>query len=158
MFIAGKIFTRYFLGASVLELLSKSLSDTSRIAKKISGMITAGQVICLTGDLGAGKTTFTKTLLAEIGVSEIVSSPTFTIAKEYMLDKGTIYHMDLYRVESEDELIEIGLSEMIDNAYLTVIEWPEVARYMLDKENVINIEITFNADGDRVFNINGGKE
>ncbi len=138
-----------------MEYLSKSIKDTNMIAKKIASMVTPGDVLCLTGDLGAGKTTFTKSLLASLGVKEIVSSPTFTIAKEYNVVDGMIYHMDLYRVETEEELIEIGISEMIDQAYLSVIEWPEIARSFFADKKIIDISITFNDDGDRIFKITG---
>ncbi len=139
-----------------MELVIKStnIKDTKKVAKRVSKMLRGGEVICLTGDLGAGKTTFTQMLLKYLGVKDIVSSPTFTIAKQYATKRGSIYHLDLYRVESGEELIEIGLAEMLDSGYLVVIEWPEVAKEYLQKD-VINISISFDEEMCRVFTIEG---
>ena len=139
------------------KLFSKSLKDTVKIAKQVSKLLRGGEVICLTGDLGAGKTTFTQSLLKFLGVKEIVASPTFTIAKMYNVKKGMIYHLDLYRIESQDELLELGLQEMLDNAYLVVVEWPEIAKEYIGG-GAININITFDEGHNRVFTISGGKK
>ena len=140
-----------------LVLHSKELKDTAKIANDLAKLINGGEVVCLTGDLGAGKTKFTQSLLKSLGVTDIVSSPTFTIAKMYNSPKGVIYHMDLYRIESEEELLEIGLQEMLDEAYLVVIEWPDVARSYF-KNDIININISFDDNQNRVFKITGGIE
>ena len=79
-----------------MDLISKKLRDTKKISKLITKYLHSDSVICLTGDLGAGKTTFTKCLLQYLGVKEVVSSPTFTIIKNYKTKKYDIYHMDLY--------------------------------------------------------------
>jgi len=138
-----------------LELKSKSLRDTNKIAKKIARMLHHGDVVCLSGDLGAGKTTFTKALLSIMGVKEVVASPTFTIAKEYRVKRGVIYHLDLYRIENDLELVEIGFQEMLDTACLVVVEWPDIAKGYLDQRNVISVSITFDDAGNRIFNIEG---
>ncbi len=99
-----------------------SVEETSRIALKLGQAIKEHTVILLTGDLGAGKTTFTKGIAKGLGVKEIVNSPTFTILKEYHSGRLPLYHFDAYRLEDGYE--DLGFGEYIDSEALSVIEWP----------------------------------
>lgn len=83
-------------------------------------------ILLLKGNLGAGKTTFTQFLLKNLGSSDEVNSPTYSIVNEYNTAKGKIFHFDLYRLKSIEEVYDIGIEEYLDNAYLCIIEWPEV--------------------------------
>lgn len=83
-------------------------------------------ILLLKGNLGAGKTTFTQFLLHQLGSEDEVSSPTYSIVNEYNTPKGKIYHFDLYRLKNLEEVYDIGIEEYLDNAYLCIIEWPEV--------------------------------
>lgn len=83
-------------------------------------------VLLLKGNLGAGKTTFTKILLKNLGSSDEVSSPTYAIVNEYDTPKGNVYHFDLYRMKNIAEVYDIGIEEYLDSAYLCIIEWPEI--------------------------------
>lgn len=103
--------------------LSKSVEDTYRLAEIVAKNLTAGEVVILDGDLGAGKTTFTKGLFKALGVTETVTSPTFTIMNEYLGTKFKLYHFDMYRIESEDELAELGFEEQLFSDGISVIEW-----------------------------------
>ncbi|SER94900.1 tRNA (adenosine(37)-N6)-threonylcarbamoyltransferase complex ATPase subunit type 1 TsaE [Salisediminibacterium halotolerans] len=100
--------------------ISESTEDTERLAGMIAGLLGPNDLLTLEGDLGAGKTTFTKALAACLGVRETVNSPTFTIMKEYA-GRLPFYHMDAYRIESEEE--EFGLDEYFQSGGVTVIEW-----------------------------------
>ena len=80
----------------------------------------------LNGDLGAGKTTFTKFLLARLGSSDEVSSPTYSIVNEYDIENGKVYHFDLYRMSSIEEVYDIGIEEYLYNGFLNIIEWADV--------------------------------
>lgn len=83
-------------------------------------------ILLLKGNLGAGKTTFTQFLLKNMGSSDEVSSPTYAIVNEYNSPKGKIFHFDLYRMKSIEEVYDIGIDEYLDNAFLCIIEWPEI--------------------------------
>ncbi len=83
-------------------------------------------IILLKGNLGAGKTTFTKSLVKKLGSDDEVSSPTYAIVNEYNTPKGKIYHFDLYRMKHAAEVMDIGIEEYLENAWLCIIEWPEV--------------------------------
>lgn len=83
-------------------------------------------VLLLKGNLGAGKTTFTKVLLKNLGSTDEVSSPTYAIVNEYVTPRGLVYHFDLYRMKNIGEVYDIGIEEYLDSAYLCIIEWPEI--------------------------------
>lgn len=83
-------------------------------------------ILLLKGNLGAGKTTFTQFLLKNLESSDEVNSPTYSIVNEYNTPKGKIFHFDLYRLKSIEEVYDIGIEEYLDNAFLCIIEWPEV--------------------------------
>ena len=103
----------------VLFLLNNELKTTS--------------VLLLEGDLGAGKTTFTKRLLLQRGISKEVSSPTFNIVNTFKTDEGfNVHHFDLYRIKHIEELYEIGFWEYLDSGDLCIIEWPEIIEDYLD--------------------------
>ncbi|KUJ52492.1 tRNA (adenosine(37)-N6)-threonylcarbamoyltransferase complex ATPase subunit type 1 TsaE [Chryseobacterium sp. JAH] len=83
-------------------------------------------ILLLKGNLGAGKTTFTQFLLKNLGSEDEVNSPTYSIVNEYNTSNGKVYHFDLYRLKNIEEVFDIGIEEYLDNAYLCIIEWPEV--------------------------------
>ncbi|WP_295229721.1 tRNA (adenosine(37)-N6)-threonylcarbamoyltransferase complex ATPase subunit type 1 TsaE [uncultured Chryseobacterium sp.] len=89
-------------------------------------------ILLLKGNLGAGKTTFTQFLLKNLGTKDEVNSPTYSIVNEYTTAKGKIFHFDLYRLKSIEEVYDIGMEEYLDNSYLCIIEWPEVYEEDLD--------------------------
>ncbi len=138
------------------EFVVNSLTETENLAKKIAKKIENGMVILLCGDIGAGKTTFTKFLLNNLGVKSIVSSPTFTLLNEY---NGVfpVYHFDMYRIQSSDELYELGFEDYINSKIspyvktgLTLIEWPENVKDILP-QNAVNIKIEKLGDNKRKF-------
>ena len=89
-------------------------------------------ILLLKGNLGAGKTTFTKFLLKNLGSKDEVSSPTYAIVNEYHTPKGKVFHFDLYRMKNIGEVYDIGMDEYLDNAQLCIIEWPEIYEDELD--------------------------
>jgi tRNA threonylcarbamoyladenosine biosynthesis protein TsaE len=127
--------------------LSKSSNDTTELALKIGMLLDKGSVITLEGDLGAGKTTFTKGLAKGLHIERNVNSPTFTIIKEY---KGRLplYHMDVYRVESSDE--DLGFDEYFYGDGVTVVEWAHLIEEQLP-ENRLEIVIKNINDNERQF-------
>jgi len=118
-----------------------TLDDMRRVAGEILLHIHQYPIITLTGDLGAGKTTLAQMLCEKLGVSEPVTSPTYTIVNEYNSNINTIYHFDLYRLNKEEELDGIGFTEYIDSGNICLIEWPQIAQHYLNQENVLNVVI-----------------
>ena len=119
---------------------SKSSSETEKIAAEFAKTLSPGAVICLYGEMGVGKTVFTNGLCRTLGVCEYVTSPTFTVVNEYDGEDFPVYHFDMYRIEDEDELIEIGFDEYLNSGGICIIEWPENIPNSLPK-NRINIKI-----------------
>lgn len=137
---------------SNMEFISQSLQDTEKFAKEFAERMQGKEIILLNGDLGAGKTTFTKALFLALGVKEIVTSPTFAFMKEYY-GKYKLSHYDMYRVESEDELWELGISDNLFEAGVCVIEWNKFTEFPEDKK-IIKIDIIKIGDNSRKFAIN----
>jgi len=103
-------------------------------------------ILLLKGNLGAGKTTFTQFLLKKFESEDEVSSPTYAIVNEYHTPKGTVFHFDLYRMKSIEEVYDIGMEEYLDNAFLCIIEWPEI--YEEDLKDFPHHDITIENKGD----------
>ncbi|MCF3943178.1 tRNA (adenosine(37)-N6)-threonylcarbamoyltransferase complex ATPase subunit type 1 TsaE [Oceanobacillus alkalisoli] len=145
---------------SSIEFIAHSLEETEEIAMRLANLLQPGDLLTLEGELGSGKTTFTKGLAKGLGITRNVNSPTFTIVKQY---KGRIplYHMDVYRLEDSDE--DIGFSEYFHGDGVSVVEWAEFIKDYLPEERLeIGIEYTdddqarklkFNAFGDHYCSI-----
>ena len=118
---------------------SNSPKDTLNIGKRTGKTLSQGAVLTLKGKLGAGKTTFIKGIAAALGIKENITSPSFTIISEYQ-GKLPLFHVDLYRINEQDEVYDTGLEEMLYGPGITVIEWPELIKNMLPK-NTISITI-----------------
>lgn len=99
-------------------------------------------ILLLKGNLGAGKTTFTQFLLKKLGSKDEVSSPTYALVNEYDAPQGKIFHFDLYRIKSIHEVFDIGMEEYLDQAYLCIIEWPEI--YEEEIQDIPHHEIKIN--------------
>jgi tRNA threonylcarbamoyladenosine biosynthesis protein TsaE len=126
---------------------SSSVTETVAFGKRLGSLLRAGDVVALHGDLGTGKTHLVKGLAASMRFPpETVSSPTFSIVNEYPGDLR-IFHFDLYRIQTDRELLELGIDEYLDGDALVVLEWPEIAAHYLPDET-INLYIE-HAGGDR---------
>ncbi|MFY7813928.1 MAG: tRNA (adenosine(37)-N6)-threonylcarbamoyltransferase complex ATPase subunit type 1 TsaE [Chryseobacterium sp.] len=108
-----------------MQFTIKSIDDWQEIVDKIVPEI-KHNILLLKGNLGAGKTTFTQFLMKKLGSGDEVSSPTYSIVNEYNTPQGKVFHFDLYRLKNIDEVYDIGIEEYLDNAFLCIIEWPEV--------------------------------
>lgn len=139
-----------------ISIKSDSLEVTNEIGKLIGEEAFVGEVITLSGDLGAGKTTLTKEIGKTIGIKEDINSPTFNILKCYFNKNGlNLYHIDAYRLEGvPKENKNIGLEEVIEGDGLAVIEWPIYINEFLNFEESLNITITINKDANvRLFKL-----
>lgn len=103
----------------------ENIEDWQKIVEEILPNL-KHNILLLTGNLGAGKTTFSQFLLKNLGSTDEVSSPTYAIVNEYNSPKGKIFHFDLYRLKKIEEAYDFGIEEYLDNAFLCIIEWPEI--------------------------------
>ena len=101
--------------------------ETWEVAKRFAATLKSGDVICLEGDLGAGKTTFTQGLCAALGAKRAVTSPTFCIVSEHPSDAFLVVHMDLYRLHDEDDVLQIGWEDYLAQGAVIVVEWSDRA-------------------------------
>ena len=137
-----------------------SAEETFELGKKIGQNAKPGQLYCLTGDLGVGKTVFTQGLAVGLGITEPVNSPTFTILQIYEEGRIPFYHFDVYRIEEIEEMEEIGYEEYFDGAGVCLIEWANLIEEILPEEHiriVIEKDLTSGFDY-RTIKIEGNAE
>ena len=120
------------------KFTSRSVEDTLTIAQNIESEKFPNMVICLIGELGSGKTVFTKGFAAYLGIKDTITSPTFTIIKEYDSGELPLYHMDVYRLE--DSVEGIGFKDYFNKGGVTIIEWADLIEKQLPKKR---LEIKF---------------
>lgn len=122
------------------EFRTFSEAETIETGYKLGGILKAGDVVCINGDLGTGKTAFTKGIAQALGIDGYITSPTFTIVNEY---DGTLnlYHFDVYRIASPDEMFEIGFDEYLDGKGVVVIEWSDLIAEIIPPRHIrVDIE------------------
>ena len=130
-----------------------NFSEIDTLAKKIANYASENTVIALIGDLGTGKTTFTKTCAKEFGVKENLKSPTFNYVLEYLTGRLPLYHFDMYRLCNSEEIYEIGYEDYINNGGVALIEWADIILDDLPKE-YIRIDFSYSTkDDERKVNI-----
>lgn len=122
-----------------MQFISNSPDETQAFAADMAKRLRAGDVLCLYGDLGAGKTAFVQGLAKGLGIDEPITSPTFTIVNEYE-GRLPLYHFDVYRIADSDEMYEVGFDEYVYGEGVSVIEWPQLIADILP-ERRYNIEI-----------------
>lgn len=137
-----------------MQIILNSLNDTANFAKRLASYLTIGDAVALKGDLGSGKTTLAGYIINRLsGKNENIISPTFNIVQLYDTPNFIIWHFDLYRLKSEDELVEIGLDEALNSA-LSIIEWPELAEELLPEETLF-INLSCSKNEERVLSLSG---
>jgi tRNA threonylcarbamoyladenosine biosynthesis protein TsaE len=130
-------------GAPIVARTSSS-EETRRLAAALAPELGAGDLLLLVGDLGTGKTTFTQGLARGLGVTDPVTSPTFTLVRAYRCGPGpvrTLLHADLYRLDRLQDVIDLGLGEMVEDDSVAVVEWGDVAASVFGPE-VLTVELT----------------
>lgn len=135
-----------------MEYKINGLNETEKLAKDFASTLKMGDVVLLSGDLGAGKTTFTQFVFKALGVKEIVNSPTFAVLKTYNGNGITLNHFDTYRITTE-EAIECGFDEVLsDKSCITFIEWANMVAPLIPPKH-INVKITCIDEEKRNFEI-----
>jgi len=129
------------------EVATGSAEETRALGGAVASLVAAGDTILLGGDLGAGKTTFTQGLGRGLGVSGPITSPTFTLVRHHDDGRVPLLHADVYRVESLQEVVDLGLPELADGEAVTVVEWGDVAAPALAPD-FLEIRIEFGRDDD----------
>jgi tRNA threonylcarbamoyladenosine biosynthesis protein TsaE len=105
---------------------TKSVDETKEIGTALAELARAGDLVLLAGDLGAGKTAFAQGFGRGLGVDEPITSPTFTLAREYQGTRLRLHHLDAYRMEALEEVLDVGLPELLDDEAVVLIEWGDV--------------------------------
>ena len=133
-----------------MELLSHSPEDTEDIGARLAEQLEPGAVVAFTGDLGAGKTAFTRGLARGLGIPDRITSPTFTIVNEYEGGRLPLFHFDMYRLGSADELFDIGWEDYLRRGGVCAVEWSENIADALE-EDAVRVDIRRGAsDQERV--------
>ncbi len=139
-----------------MRVITHSPEETIKTAEKIGSLLKAGDMIAYKGGLGAGKTTFTRGIANGLGLGDCVSSPTFALVNEYRGKNITLYHFDMYRIQTEDGLETTGFFDYPFEDNIAVIEWSEnIAEFL--PENIIYITINTIGENDREIIIEGGE-
>lgn len=130
-------------------LLIPDLDSIDQAAREFVAAAGDYRIIALSGEMGAGKTTFIQAVCRALGVKEIVSSPTFALVNEYFTGEGeSIYHLDLYRIEDPSELFDLGYEDYLYSGARCFIEWPELAAELIP-DDALQVEIRIEADESR---------
>ena len=131
-------------------IYSHSEAETEAVGRQLGATLPRGSVVLLYGDLGAGKTVFSRGFARGLGIEEELSSPTYTIVQEYELpDHGRLYHLDLYRISGVGAALDFGIDEFLsDRKSLSLIEWPERISGMIP-ENAVRVEIAHRGENER---------
>ena len=139
-----------------MEFISNSPQETEALGAKLAARLTPGAIVAFTGDLGAGKTAFTRGLAQGLGVQERVTSPTFTIVNEYEGGRLPLLHFDMYRLSSSEELFDIGWEDYLARGGVCAVEWSEIIADALE-DGIIRVDIRRGkTDTQRIITITGG--
>ena len=138
-----------------MEFITNSPVETEKVGEALGKTVTPGAVIAYTGDLGAGKTAFTRGLARGLGCAEQVTSPTYTIVNEYLTGRMPLFHFDMYRLRSADDLFDIGWEDYLERGGVCAVEWSENVEDAL--EDPITVTIEKLGENTRRITITGGE-
>ncbi len=137
-----------------MEFITDSPAQTERVGEALGKILSAGAVVAFEGDLGAGKTAFTRGLARGLGCREPVTSPTYTIVNEYLSGRLPLFHFDMYRLRSSDDLWDIGWEDYLERGGVCAVEWSENAADAM--EDAIRVRIEKIGGNTRRITIEGG--
>ena len=140
-----------------MEFLTHSPDETQRVGAALAKTLCGGEVIAFLGDLGAGKTAFTRGLAEGLGVTDAVTSPTYTIVNEYLTGRLPLFHFDMYRLGSSEELFDIGWEDYLARGGVCAVEWSENVQDALEAPITVRIDRVPDGDDCRRITITGGK-
>ena len=125
-----------------MQFITSSPTETEKVGEALGKILPAGAILAYEGDLGAGKTAFTRGLARGLGYNEPVTSPTYTIVNEYLGGRLPLFHFDMYRLRSADDLWDIGWEDYLDRNGICAVEWSENVREALEDPILVRIEKT----------------
>ena len=138
-----------------MQYFTNSPAETEAIGFALGKILSPGTIIAYLGDLGAGKTAFTRGLARGLGCADMVTSPTYTIVNEYLSGRMPLFHFDMYRLSSADDLFDIGWEDYLDRGGVCAVEWSEnVAEAM---EDAITVKIEKTGEDSRCITVEGGE-
>lgn len=141
-----------------MEFVTESPEETEALAEKLAKKLRPGAIIAYEGDLGAGKTAFTRGLARGLGVKEPVTSPTYTIVNEYTSGKMPLFHFDMYRLGSAEELFDIGWEDYLERGGVCAVEWSENVAQAMEGAVKVRIAKDTSQEQTRRITIEGGME
>ena len=139
-----------------MQHITNSPAETEALGERLAKILQPGAVIAYTGDLGAGKTAFTRGLARGLGYTEPVTSPTYTIVNEYLGGRLPLFHFDMYRLRSSDDLWDIGWEDYLERGGVCAVEWSENVEDAM--ENAIWVRIEKTGDESRRITLEGVEE
>lgn len=137
-----------------MRFITKTPEETELLGERLGRELRGGEVIAFLGGLGAGKTAFTRGLARGLNIPMRVTSPTYTIVNEYTGGRLPLFHFDMYRLESEDDLFDVGWEDYLARGGVCAVEWSENVRGAM--ENAITVKIDLLSDEERQITIEGG--
>lgn len=138
-----------------MEFITHSPEETEKIGEALAKSLQPGTILAYRGDLGAGKTAFTRGLARGLGCKETVTSPTYTIVNEYLGGRLPLFHFDMYRLASSDDLWDIGWEDYLDREGVCAVEWSENVQDAM--ENAVTVTIEKLGESTRRITIEGGQ-
>ncbi len=133
----------------MIHLRARSLADTNAIAAAVAGLARSGDLIVLGGEMGAGKTAFAKAFGAALGVTEPITSPTFTLVHSYDTPgKVTLHHADIYRLSTHNEVADLALAELLEYDGIVLLEWGDVVAHTLGDHLLVQLDAVFGDDAE----------
>ena len=138
-----------------MEFITRSREETEELGARLAGVLTGGAVVAFTGDLGAGKTAFVSGMARALGVKERVTSPTFTIVNELEGGRLPLFHFDMYRLGSADELFHIGWEDYLARDGVCAVEWSENVEEAIEPDAVRVSIVRGDGDDDRIITVEG---
>ena len=139
-----------------MEFITHSPMETEQLGQKLGQTLPAGTVIAYRGDLGAGKTAFTRGLARGLGITDPVTSPTYTIVNEYLNGRLPLFHFDMYRLRSADDLFDIGWDDYLERGGICAVEWSENVTEAM--EDAITVTIQKIGEESRKITLEGGPQ
>ena len=141
-----------------MEYMTHSAEETERLGAALAERLLPGDVIAFLGDLGAGKTAFTRGLARGLGICDAVTSPTYTIVNEYPQGRLALFHFDMYRLRDADDLFDLGWEDYLDRGGVCAVEWSEHVAEALDDPITVTIAKDPTAENCRHITITGGRK
>ena len=140
---------------TAMEFVTHSREETEALGARLANALSEGRVVAFTGDLGAGKTAFVSGMARALGVEKRVTSPTFTIVNEYEGGRLPLFHFDMYRLDSADELFHVGWEDYLARGGVCAVEWSENVAEAIEDDAVRVSIVRGDGDNDRVITVEG---